>query len=80
MHFEKERQFSMSSLALPSIIEAIGHTPMVSLSRLVASRGLVGHLLAKVEFLTPGMSKKDRIAKQMVLDARADGELLPGMM
>lgn len=54
----------------------IGHTPIVQLSRLTA--GLRGSIYAKIEFLNPGASKKDRIAVQMVDEALADGRLKPG--
>ena len=61
---------------LPSIVEAIGATPLVELSRLARDSG--GRLLAKLEYLNPGFSKKDRIARQIVEDAEADGSLQPG--
>ncbi len=61
---------------LPSAVEAIGRTPLVELSRL--TRGLGGRILAKLEYLNPGFSKKDRIARQILEDAEADGALLPG--
>ena len=61
---------------LPSIIDAIGATPLVELGRL--TRGLEGRILAKLEYLNPGLSKKDRIARQIIADAEADGSLRPG--
>jgi len=61
---------------LASAVEAIGHTPLVELSRL--TRGLGGRILAKLEYFNPGLSKKDRIARQIVEDAEADGSLAPG--
>lgn len=60
----------------PDAASLIGRTPVVELSRL--SRGLKGTLYAKVEFVNPGLSKKDRIARQIVDDALADGRLKPG--
>ncbi|MDR3574313.1 MAG: cysteine synthase family protein [Anaerolineaceae bacterium] len=60
----------------PSAIETIGDTPLVELSRL--TRGLDGRILAKLEYLNPGYSKKDRIARQIIEDAEADGLLKPG--
>jgi cysteine synthase A len=51
---------------------------MVELSRLVARAGLSGRLLAKLEYLNPGFSKKDRIARQMIEDAEEQGLLKPG--
>ena len=41
-------------------------------------KGLGGRLLAKLEYLNPGHSKKDRIARQIVEDAEQDGSLRPG--
>lgn len=67
---------SRSATVLPSAVEAIGDTPMVELSRL--TRGVDGRILAKLEYLNPGFSKKDRIARQMIEDAEAGGELQPG--
>jgi cysteine synthase A len=61
---------------LSSAIEAIGNTPLVELSRL--TRGIDGRILAKLEYLNPGYSKKDRIARQIIEDAETSGELRPG--
>src|ERR1700761_4353994 len=61
---------------LPSVVEAIGATPLVELSRY--TRGLGGRLLVKLEYLNPGSSKKDRVARQIIEDAEADGSLKPG--
>lgn len=60
---------------LRSVIEAIGETPLVELARM--TRG-AGRILAKLEYLNPGLSKKDRIARQIIEDAEADGSLRPG--
>lgn len=56
--------------------EAIGHTPLIALQRICAD--LDGMILAKCEFLNPGGSKKDRIARQMIDEAEARGLLSPG--
>lgn len=61
---------------LSSAVEAIGSTPLVELGRV--TRGLDGRLLVKLEYLNPGGSKKDRIARQIIEDAEADGSLQPG--
>jgi cysteine synthase A len=61
---------------LGSAIEAIGDTPLVRLARL--TRHLGGTILAKLEHLNPGFSKKDRIARQIIQDAEAQGLLRPG--
>lgn len=63
---------------LNSIIEVIGETPMLNLSRLTEYYGVEGSIYAKLEYLNPGYSKKDRVALQMILDAEASGELKPG--
>ena len=61
---------------LPSACDAIGNTPLVELQRL--TREIEGHIFAKLEYLNPGFSKKDRIARQIILDAEASGDLAPG--
>ena len=61
---------------LSSAIEAIGNTPLVRLSRL--TKGLDGQILAKLDYLNPGLSKKDRIARQIIEDAESEGRLKPG--
>lgn len=57
-----------------SIVETIGHTPLVRLSRLHPP----GNLVAKLEFTNPGGSVKERIAVAMIDRAEADGLLQPG--
>src|SRR3954465_8434463 len=59
-----------------SILEAIGHTPLVRLSRMAA--GLTPQVVAKVESLNPGGSIKDRVAIAMIDAAERDGHLRPG--
>lgn len=65
-----------SDRVLPSVVDAIGNTPLVELSRI--TRNVGGRILAKLDHLNPGFSKKDRIALQMIEDAEADGSLKPG--
>lgn len=67
---------SNSNTVLPSVIEAIGETPLVELSRI--TRGVDGRVFAKLEYLNPGFSKKDRIARQIIEDAEASGALRAG--
>jgi len=69
-------QNSRQSSLLDSVLGAIGNTPLVELSRI--TRGLEGRILAKLEYLNPGFSKKDRIALQMIEEAEVDGSLKPG--
>jgi cystathionine beta-synthase len=59
-----------------SILDAIGRTPIVRLSRLAA--GLTPQVAAKVEYLNPGGSIKDRVAVAMIEAAERDGSLRPG--
>src|SRR5215471_17387367 len=59
-----------------SLLDSIGETPLVELTRF--GSGLEGRILAKLEYLNPGASKKDRIALQMIEDAEADGRLTAG--
>lgn len=63
---------------LNSIYEAIGETPMGKLSRITKHYHVDGQIFAKLEYLNPGFSKKDRPALQMIEEAKASGELLPG--
>jgi len=59
-----------------SIIDAVGQTPMVRLSRV--GHDLPCELLAKCEFVNPGGSVKDRIGVKMLLDAEKAGRIKPG--
>lgn len=63
---------------LPSVVEAMADTPLVELSRITAALGLEGRLLAKLDNLLPGYSKKDRAARRTIESARATGALAPG--
>ncbi|CAI8399684.1 MAG: cystathionine beta-synthase [Rhodothermaeota bacterium MED-G12] len=58
-----------------SIIDAVGNTPIVQLQHIY--KGL-GSMLAKVEYMNPGNSVKDRIAIKMIEDAEKKGLLKPG--
>ncbi|MCQ2246388.1 MAG: cysteine synthase A [Bacteroidaceae bacterium] len=61
-----------------SILQLVGNTPLVKLSKLAASENLVAELVAKVEFFNPGGSVKDRVALSMIEDAEAKGLLKEG--
>src|SRR5437868_4119948 len=61
---------------LGSILEAVGHTPLVRLHRITA--GFRPTILAKVETLNPGGSVKDRIGLKMIEAAERQGLLKPG--
>ena len=58
--------------------QLIGKTPLLELTRLEKSLGLKARLLAKLEYLNPAGSVKDRIAKAMIDDAEAKGLLKEG--
>src|ERR1700712_518996 len=58
------------------ISEVIGNTPLVQLNSVVPPGS--GRVVAKVEYLNPGLSSKDRIAVKMIDAAEASGELKPG--
>ncbi|MFA0888073.1 MAG: PLP-dependent cysteine synthase family protein [Synergistales bacterium] len=66
------------SKILNGVHEAIGNTPMVHLSRIAARAGVRGNIFAKMEYLNPGFSKKDRIALQMIEEAESAGLLKKG--
>lgn len=59
-----------------NIIETIGNTPLVRLNRL--TQGLRATVLAKIEYMNPGASIKDRIALGMIEDAERRGLIKPG--
>ena len=59
-----------------SIVDLVGNTPLVRLSSV--GRDVPATVLAKVEYLNPGGSVKDRIAVRMVEAAEESGELRPG--
>ncbi|MFL6152467.1 MAG: cystathionine beta-synthase [Ornithinibacter sp.] len=58
------------------VVDLVGNTPLVKLN--TVSEGIAATVLAKVEYLNPGGSVKDRIALKMVEAAEASGELTPG--
>lgn len=57
-----------------SVLDLIGNTPMLSLKAFTGRE-----IFGKAEFLNPGGSIKDRVAKHMLLQAQARGDLRPGM-
>jgi cysteine synthase len=60
----------------PNVLDRIGNTPLVRLDRVAA--GLPVPVYGKCEFLNPGGSVKDRIARAIIDDAEARGALRPG--
>ena len=61
-----------------SIDQLIGKTPLLELRRLAEAEALPARLLAKLEYLNPAGSVKDRVAKAMLDDAERRGLLKPG--
>lgn len=60
------------------VLELIGNTPLVELTNTEKALGLEATILAKLEYLNPAGSVKDRIAKKMIEDAEAAGTLKEG--
>ena len=63
---------------ISSITEAIGNTPLLRLDRIKEHFGYEGDIYAKLEYLNPSFSKKDRIALGMIELAEQKGLLKPG--
>jgi len=63
---------------LNSVVDVIGGTPLVRLDRLTQQAGVEGTILAKLEYLNPGFSKKDRAALGIIEEAERAGALKPG--
>jgi cystathionine beta-synthase len=60
----------------PTVLELIGNTPLVQLQRIAPEDGPL--LLAKLEYMNPGGSVKDRIGLRMIEKAEREGLLKPG--
>ena len=60
------------------VLELIGRTPLVELSKFSARKGLATPLVAKIEAFNPGGSVKDRIALAMIEETERQGKLRPG--
>jgi cysteine synthase A len=61
-----------------SMEQLIGHTPLIELTRIEKVFRLKARVLAKIEFMNPAGSIKDRVALQMITDAEQKGLLAPG--
>ncbi len=57
-----------------SILEAVGNTPLIRLKTMSS-----GNVFAKADFLNPGGSLKDRVAKHIIESAEKEGKLKTGM-
>ena len=60
----------------PTVLELVGQTPLVRLQRITA--GIDATVIAKLEYLNPGGSVKDRIGLRMIEAAEREGKLRPG--
>jgi cystathionine beta-synthase len=60
----------------PTVLDLVGNTPIVRLERISAN--VPGTILAKLEYMNPGGSNKDRIGLAMIEAAERDGKLRPG--
>lgn len=65
-------------VALDTIIQHIGNTPLVRLNRLPQSLGIKATVFAKLEYFNAGGSVKDRIALRMIEEAERTGRIKPG--
>src|ERR687897_3762179 len=61
-----------------NVLEAVGNTPLVRMGRIERDEGIDATLLAKVEYLNPAGSVKDRPAIKMLEVAEKEGLLEPG--
>lgn len=59
-----------------NIIDMIGNTPILKLKRI--TKGLKANIFAKIEYINPGGSVKDRIAMYMIEKAEREGKIKPG--
>jgi cystathionine beta-synthase len=59
-----------------TVLDLVGNTPLVKLNKV--TEGLQATVLAKVEYVNPGGSSKDRIAQRIIDAAEAEGKLKPG--
>ena len=66
------------SRVFTSVDQLIGGTPLLELQHIEKEEGLEAKILAKLEYLNPAGSVKDRIGKAMIDDAEASGKLKPG--
>lgn len=63
---------------LDSILDHIGNTPLVRINTITKEEGIECELLAKCEFFNAGGSIKDRIGRQMIMDAEKSGRIKKG--
>src|SRR5206468_6062851 len=69
-------QFAPMPRTYPTVLELVGQTPLVRLQRITAD--IDATVIAKLEYLNPGGSVKDRIGLRMIEAAEREGKLRPG--
>jgi cystathionine beta-synthase len=69
-------RFLLRPQVADDVVQLIGDTPMVKLNRV--TKGIKAKVYAKLEYLNPGGSVKDRIGIAMIREAEADGVIRPG--
>lgn len=65
-------------MLVKNLIDLVGSTPLMELTKIEEKYALKGKIFAKIEYFNPAGSIKDRIAKQMILDAEEEGKLKKG--
>ena len=65
-------------MLVKNLIDLVGNTPLMELTKIEEKYALKGKIFAKIEYFNPAGSIKDRIAKQMILDAEEEGKLKKG--
>ena len=66
------------SVIYTSVDQLIGNTPLLELTHIEKEYNLKAKVIAKLEYLNPSGSVKDRVAKAMIEDAEKAGKLKPG--
>lgn len=61
-----------------NVLDCIGNTPMIRVNNITKADNIECELLVKAEYLNPGGSIKDRIARRMVMDAEKEGRIKKG--
>src|SRR5205814_4097488 len=69
-------RFSTMAREYPTVLDLVGHTPLVRLQRLVPEGAAT--VAAKLEYMSPGGSVKDRIGIKLIEKAEREGKLKPG--
>ena len=65
-------------MLVKNLVELVGNTPLMELTKIEEKYALKGKIFAKIEYFNPAGSIKDRIAMQMILDAEEEGKLKKG--